>query len=144
MHRTMVKHRIPFHDIDIMEIAWHGHYLKYFELARTQFCIELGIDWPTLRTLGFAMPVVKVEVDYRKPLCYNEEYLVTAACDDLFLPALTLKYEIVSAQNGNILTRGFTKQLYLETHTKEIQFAVPETIAHRMQSHMRLNEASPK
>ena len=29
-----VELEIPFHDIDLMEIAWHGHYAKYLEIAR--------------------------------------------------------------------------------------------------------------
>ena len=23
---------VPFHDVDIMNVVWHGHYLKYFEI----------------------------------------------------------------------------------------------------------------
>ena len=26
--------RVPFHDVDLMEVVWHGHYAKYFEIAR--------------------------------------------------------------------------------------------------------------
>ena len=29
-----VEIEIPFHDVDMMEVAWHGHYVKYFEIAR--------------------------------------------------------------------------------------------------------------
>ena len=25
---------VPFHDVDMMAVAWHGHYLRYIELAR--------------------------------------------------------------------------------------------------------------
>ena len=25
---------VPFHDVDVMRVAWHGHYVKYFEIAR--------------------------------------------------------------------------------------------------------------
>ncbi|MDH3602364.1 MAG: hypothetical protein OEU26_22345, partial [Candidatus Tectomicrobia bacterium] len=24
---------VPFHDVDMMGVVWHGHYYKYFELA---------------------------------------------------------------------------------------------------------------
>jgi len=27
---------VPFFDVDSMNIVWHGHYVKYFELARCQ------------------------------------------------------------------------------------------------------------
>lgn len=34
MHTAEVEMTVPFHDVDMMEVAWHGHYVKYFELAR--------------------------------------------------------------------------------------------------------------
>ena len=34
-----VEIQIPFHDIDIMGIAWHGHYAKYLEIARGALCM---------------------------------------------------------------------------------------------------------
>ncbi|WP_343034423.1 hypothetical protein [Candidatus Methylobacter favarea] len=34
LHHTAVDIEIPFHDIDMMEVVWHGHYAKYFESAR--------------------------------------------------------------------------------------------------------------
>ena len=34
----MISHsievEIPFHDVDMMAVAWHGHYVRYIELAR--------------------------------------------------------------------------------------------------------------
>ncbi len=29
-----IEFEIPFFDVDSMEVTWHGHYIKYFELAR--------------------------------------------------------------------------------------------------------------
>ena len=29
-----VRLKVPFHDVDTMQVVWHGHYLKYFEQAR--------------------------------------------------------------------------------------------------------------
>ena len=31
---TEVEVTIPFHDVDMMAVAWHGHYFRYVELAR--------------------------------------------------------------------------------------------------------------
>lgn len=25
---------IPFHDVDVMGVVWHGNYFRYFEIAR--------------------------------------------------------------------------------------------------------------
>jgi acyl-CoA thioester hydrolase len=31
---TEIDIEIPFYDVDMMAIVWHGHYAKYFEIAR--------------------------------------------------------------------------------------------------------------
>ena len=41
MIKATVQVKVPFHDIDIMEIAWHGHYVKYFEIARCELFEQL-------------------------------------------------------------------------------------------------------
>ena len=40
-----VEIEIPFHDIDLMRIAWHGHYAKYLEVARTALLQQIGQAW---------------------------------------------------------------------------------------------------
>ena len=32
--RAEVEIEVPFHDIDVMGIAWHGHYAKYLDEDR--------------------------------------------------------------------------------------------------------------
>jgi len=34
-HAIEIRLEVPFHDVDALRIVWHGHYLKYLELART-------------------------------------------------------------------------------------------------------------
>ena len=34
---------VPFHDIDSIGIAWHGHYAKYFEIARCALLDEFRL-----------------------------------------------------------------------------------------------------
>ena len=29
-----VEMQVPFFDVDMLEIVWHGHYVKYLEVAR--------------------------------------------------------------------------------------------------------------
>ena len=33
---------VPFFDVDMMDVVWHGHYIKYFEVAR---CALLDQNW---------------------------------------------------------------------------------------------------
>ena len=39
-----VKLTVPFHDLDPMQMVWHGNYLKYFDIARSALFDNLGVD----------------------------------------------------------------------------------------------------
>ena len=49
---------VPFFDVDSMHIVWHGHYVKYLELARCAFLDALGYNYTTMREHGHGWPVV--------------------------------------------------------------------------------------
>ena len=52
-----VELEVEFHDVDAMEVAWHGHYVKYFERARMEHHPEAAgtIDEVRLTRLGTAV-----------------------------------------------------------------------------------------
>jgi acyl-CoA thioester hydrolase len=49
---------IPFHDVDMM--VWHGHYAKYFEIAR-RLLEQIDYNYPQTRDSGYAWPVIDSE-----------------------------------------------------------------------------------
>jgi acyl-CoA thioester hydrolase len=124
-------HTIPFHDVDLMNIVWHGHYYKYFELARTVLMQALGLDWPVIKDLGYAMPIVSASAEYRKALTYGLEVSLEAAIKETQFPALEVHYAIVSPDRKTTYAFGKTKQVYLQLPNLEACLAVPDPIAAR-------------
>lgn len=47
-----------FYDIDPMEVVWHGHYVKFMELARGALLARLGYGYAEMRDSGFAWPAI--------------------------------------------------------------------------------------
>ena len=45
---TSVTLKVPYYDVDLMQIVWHGNYLKYFEVARQALFREYGVDLQSL------------------------------------------------------------------------------------------------
>ena len=41
-HRAEIE--VPFFDVDVMQIVWHGHYVKYLEVARCAFLDAIGYN----------------------------------------------------------------------------------------------------
>ena len=122
---------VPFHDIDIMEVAWHGHYLKYFELARTRLMRGLGLDWTDLRGMGYAMPVTKVQIKFKDSLRYGEQYRVRATIEEFEHPALMVHYEILSMDRKKTMARGSTQQIYYSIESKRSLFELPLLVDER-------------
>lgn len=132
-----VRHRVPFHDVDVMNIVWHGHYFKYFEIARTALAQKVGLDWPEAKALGFAMPVIGVDAKYKLPIRYDDQLTLHAAFEEPLLPALILRYTI-SSQGGRVVHAvGTTKQAYVQIATLETCLALPPVIEERLHAAWR-------
>lgn len=39
-----VEIQVPFFDVDSMDVVWHGHYIKYFEVARCALLDHIAWD----------------------------------------------------------------------------------------------------
>jgi len=127
--------RIPFHDIDVMHIAWHGHYLKYFEIARTALMKKLELDWPALKAHGIAMPVVDTHTQYRKPIVYDQEIIVEASIDEIAYPELIVNYKIFAAETTDeVVSSGRTRQVYMNIAEGNSYFVVPDFVNSRFQA----------
>ena len=55
---------VPFFDVDMMEVVWHGHYVKYFEEARCALLDKLGHNYRQMRDAGYAWPIIDLQVRY--------------------------------------------------------------------------------
>lgn len=126
MHRLFaeVEIEIPFHDVDAMEVAWHGHYVKYFEIARCALLRRLNYDVPQMRDSGYMWPVVDCHLKYVRPARYGQRIIVRARLLE-YENRLKIGYEIRDAIRQERLTRGSTVQVAVDGRTGEMQFVSP-------------------
>jgi len=133
------KVKVPFHDIDIMEIAWHGHYVKYFEIARCELLEKLDYDHEKMRDSGYAWPVIDLHLRYAKPARYNQVLNVRAILKE-WENRLRIAYVITDAQSGDRMSRGHTDQVAVRMSDGEMCFASPEALLERV---ARIQRESP-
>lgn len=98
---------VPFHDVDALRIVWHGHYLKYFEIARTELFRSKGLDAAELDRMGVWFVVVESRCRHTRPLRIGDRASVEAR----FLPNQrlpTVVYRIRNETNGEVCARGRT------------------------------------
>ncbi|KVH75765.1 4-hydroxybenzoyl-CoA thioesterase [Burkholderia ubonensis] len=124
---------VPFHDVDAMNVCWHGHYLKYFEAGRAALLRAIDYDYPAMQASGYLWPVVEAHLKYVRPAVYGQRVEVRATLLE-FENRLKIGYEVVDAQSGERLTRGHTVQLAIDGKTHETQFVSPAALIERVEA----------
>ncbi|GGA74697.1 4-hydroxybenzoyl-CoA thioesterase [Arenimonas soli] len=120
-----------FHDIDPMEVVWHGHYVKYFELARCALLQSFDYDYPQMRASGFAWPIVDLRAKYVRSARYGQSLVVRATLVE-WENRLKIDYQVRDADTGEVLTRATSIQVAVDVATGEMCFASPNALLERL------------
>jgi acyl-CoA thioester hydrolase len=118
---------VPFHDVDAMNVAWHGHYIKYFEIARCALLRMFNYDYPQMKASGYLWPVVECHLKYVRPALYAQQLNIAATLLE-YENRIKIGYEITDATSGERLTKGHTVQLAIDANTLELQFVSPPVV----------------
>lgn len=128
--RASVEIDVPFHDVDMMEIAWHGHYVRYFEIARCKLFDQLDYNYLQMRDSGYAWPVIDLHVRYVQPLMFQQKVTVTAWVAE-WENRLRVQYLITDSE-GKRLTKGHTDQVAINMKTNELMLATPAILLEKL------------
>lgn len=115
---------VPFHDVDSMNIAWHGHYVKYLEVARCELLELIGYSYQAMAKSGYTWPVVDMRIKYVKPLVFNQRIAVEATLVE-WENRLKINYVIWDVEQKNKLTKAHTTQMAIDMKTGESCFESP-------------------
>jgi len=115
---------VPFFDIDLMEIVWHGHYVKYFELARCVLLDKIGYNYMQMRDSGYTWPVIDIRIRYAKSAHFRQKIIVHAGISE-WENRLKINYVIKDKLTGARLTRGHTCQVAVDMATAEMCYESP-------------------
>lgn len=122
---------IPFHDVDMMGVVWHGHYAKYFEIARSRLLGQFDYDYRQMKASGYAWPVIEMQVRYARPLRFEQRVVVHARLVE-YEYRLRIVYEIRDADTGQRLTRGHSVQVAMDMENGEMCFASPPVLLEKL------------
>ena len=114
--------RVEYHHTDQMGIVHHSNYIKFFEVARTEWLRAIGLTYAEMERRGVMMPIVEVNVKYRQPAYYDELISVTAMVEELPMARMVFKYEI-HGDDGRDIASGSTTLGFIDSTTRRPQRA---------------------
>jgi acyl-CoA thioester hydrolase len=120
-----------FHEIDIMEVVWHGHYTKYFELAREALMEQYDYGYQGMRDSGYAWPIVDLTIRYCRPAQYAQKLRITATLIE-WENRLKINYRIHDADTDELLTKGQTLQVAMDIATRTMCFVSPDVLFEKL------------
>jgi acyl-CoA thioester hydrolase len=123
-----VRMTVPFHDVDPMQIVWHGHYLKYFDVVRFGLFNKAGIDlWEFFEKTGYLFPITKTTTKHVLPLRYRDEFLCTARVVEARIK-IVIDFEIRLVGRDDIFTKGRGDQVAVRYPEMEMMLEIPKEI----------------
>jgi acyl-CoA thioester hydrolase len=121
-----IEATVAFHDIDIVGVMWHGHYLKYLENARWTLMDRIGFGFATMSDSGYAWPIVEMHVKYVQAAKLGDRLRVRASLVE-WQNRLTVNYLITRA-DGERLARARSVQVAVDARNGALQFTTPQPL----------------
>lgn len=119
-----VELEVRFHDVDMVGVVWHGHYLRYLENARWALMNQLGYGLDRMLASGFAWPIVELQSKYLNPARFGDRLRVRASLLE-WESRLALNYLVSRLDDGARIARARTVQVSVDARSGELQFATP-------------------
>lgn len=69
---THLQQRVRFGETDLMGIVHHGSYVGYLEAGRVEYLRRRGFPYQQMIDRGYHMPVVEMNLRYKKPARFDE------------------------------------------------------------------------
>lgn len=89
-----LEQKVYYSDTDAYGVVWHGSYLRWLEMGRTEFGEEIGIILPELVEQNIAMPVVNLNVRYKSSAKLNDEIIIETAIQKFNALSVTFEQKI--------------------------------------------------
>lgn len=119
--------KIPFHDLDPMNIVWHGNYIKYMEQARCDLFSKLNYTYLDMRDDLYMYPVAKMSTKFIKPAKFNQEIMIKTELLEIE-PAMVIIYKIFDLQTNEKIFEAKTLQIAVNIETNQSVYTAPKRL----------------
>jgi acyl-CoA thioester hydrolase len=119
-----IEFDVAFHDVDMVGVVWHGHYLRYLENARWALMNRLDYGLDRMLASGFAWPIVDIHAKYLRPARFGDRLRARASLVE-WEQRLAVNYLLTDVADGARILRARTVQVAVDGRTGELQFECP-------------------
>jgi acyl-CoA thioester hydrolase len=123
--------QVQFFDLDPMEVVWHGHYVKYLEVARCALLDTIDYNYAQMKASGYAWPVIDMQLRYIDSATFGQRLKLRAEIVE-WENRLKIGYLVTDAASGRRLLRASTTQVAVDMATREMCFVSPAVLFQKL------------
>lgn len=113
MREHQYEVRVRYSETDQMGVVYHGNYAQYFEMGRVEWLRNLGISYKWMEENGIMLPVVSLNMNYKKPARYDDLLTVKTILKSQTTVKIEFDYEIHN-EKGELLTIGSSILVFVD------------------------------
>ncbi|GGH86751.1 acyl-CoA thioester hydrolase [Pullulanibacillus pueri] len=106
------KIRARYSETDQMGIVHHSEYVKWFEVARTDFLRDFNYSFVEIEDKGFYLPVIGVDVHYKSPAKYDDEIIIQTSISQYNGVRIKFHYIALHAEDKRVIVEGHTEHCW--------------------------------
>jgi acyl-CoA thioester hydrolase len=122
--------RVRYAETDQMGVAWHGCYLSWFEVGRTDLLRERGMTYRELEAAGLRLPVIAFEARFLKPARYDDLLEVRTRVTGVGGARLSFGYEVRRRPDEGPLATGATTHAAVDASGRPVR--LPAALRERL------------
>jgi acyl-CoA thioester hydrolase len=131
MYSFETKIRVRYGETDQMSFVYYGVYAQYYEVGRVELLRSLGLSYKEIEAMGFALPVVNMNIKYKKPAFYDDDLTIRTTIKEFPSAKITFHYETLN-EKGELLNVGEVILVFINKKTGKPCFA-PEVIMNKIE-----------
>ena len=108
-----IRIRVPFYDVDSIQMVWHGNFVKYLEEGRESFGFKFGLEYMHIYDSGFVAPIADMHLEYKNVAGIGDTLIVETAYKPCRGAKLMFDYTITRESDGMLILKASTVQLFV-------------------------------
>lgn len=109
---------VHYHQVDQMGVMHHAQYVYALEQARIEWLLNKGVSYGALEKKGILLPVVDINIQYKKSLHFEEQYFIKISLDQLGPYFVDFSYIIENEQKDCVATAS-TRLVFVDGQTRK-------------------------
>ena len=121
-----IEEIVRYSETDQMGVVHNKNYFEWFEIGRTEYCRQKNIPYKNIEAQGYYLVVVEAFCKYKKPLRYDEKFIIRVFLEKITPKKVIFAYELVTKEEKKLIASGYT--IHIVTNSKAEVCTLPPDI----------------